>query len=46
MKTFAIVNIEEITSFLYNSRIDGNIIIDDIMLKKIRQYRNQYGCEE
>lgn len=45
MKTFSIVTIEEIVSYLHNRKIDGKILIDNRMLEKVKEYRKQYGCE-
>jgi len=46
MKTFAIVTLVDIISFLYNKTIDGAILIDATMAEKIQAYRKQYGCGE
>lgn len=43
IKTFAIVNIEEIVTYLHNKQIDKRIIIDDQMKEKIDHYRHKYG---
>ncbi len=42
---FAIVTIKEIMGFLHNKEIDGKVVIDDMMLKKITDYRKQYGAD-
>ena len=46
MPTVAIVNLDEIITYLYNREIDGRIIINDDLLSKIKAYRNQYGASE
>ena len=44
MKTFAIVTLDEIVSFLFNKDIDGSIIIDEEIMNRIDRYRKQFGC--
>ena len=44
IKTFAIVTIEEVVSYLHNREIDGKIIVDDSMKDKIEEYRQKYGA--
>jgi orotate phosphoribosyltransferase len=46
MKTFAIVTLQEIVDYLYNKNIDGTVFLDDIIKKKIDEYRKQYGIGE
>lgn len=43
IKTFAIVNIEEVVEYLHNREIDGKVIVDDEMKTRIEAYRQQYG---
>lgn len=40
----AIVNMEEVTEYLYNKEINGQVIIDDTIKKAIDQYYAQYGA--
>lgn len=40
----AIVNMEEVTEFLYNKEINGQVIIDDTIKKAIDEYYAQYGA--
>ncbi len=44
MKTCAIVTMEEVVKCLYNTEIDGQIIIDDEMKARIDAYYVQYGA--
>jgi orotate phosphoribosyltransferase len=44
IKTFAIVTLDEIVTFLYNKNIDGAIVINDAVVEKISGYRKQFGC--
>jgi orotate phosphoribosyltransferase len=39
----AIVTLSDITSFLHHRKIDGKVILDDAMMKKIDAYLVQYG---
>jgi orotate phosphoribosyltransferase len=43
MKTFAIVTLTEIVEYLYNKNIDGTVLLDDTIKKRIDEYRKQYG---
>jgi orotate phosphoribosyltransferase len=43
MKTFAIVTLEEIIEHLHNKNIDGKVVLDDTIKKRIDEYRIQYG---
>jgi len=43
MKTFAIVTLLDIISFLHNREIDGCVVIDNVMMDKIQAYRQLYG---
>lgn len=43
MRTFSIVNIEEVMSSLHNRQVGERVLIDDAMLAKMQDYRNQYG---
>ncbi len=42
--TGAIVNMEEVTEYLYGREIDGRIIINDEIKSRIDAYYKQYGC--
>jgi orotate phosphoribosyltransferase len=42
---FSIVSISDIKSFLHNKTIDGQVILDNAMLKKIDEYLEEYGAE-
>lgn len=44
IKTFAIVTIDEIVTYLHNRNVDGKVLIDDDMKKRIDEYRLQYGA--
>ncbi|MCR5202147.1 MAG: orotate phosphoribosyltransferase [Lachnospiraceae bacterium] len=41
----AIVNMQEVTEYLYNKEIDGNILIDDNIKKSIDEYYEKYGAK-
>ncbi|MCP3942343.1 MAG: orotate phosphoribosyltransferase [Desulfobacteraceae bacterium] len=41
---FSIVSISDITSYLHNKVVDGRVIIDDAMQKKIDAYLEEYGA--
>ncbi len=43
-KTFAIVTLDEIVAHLHNREIGGRVILDDLMLEKIQEYRKKYGA--
>jgi len=45
MKTFSIVNIEEIVAHLTTHDVDGRRVITDEIHERIRQYRAQYGAK-
>jgi orotate phosphoribosyltransferase len=40
---FAIVTLADITAFLHNQEINGQVILDDAMMEKIKTYLAQYG---
>jgi orotate phosphoribosyltransferase len=40
---FAIVTLADITAFLHNQEINGQLILDDAMMEKIKTYLAQYG---
>jgi len=42
---FAIVTLDDIISALYNKEIDGKVYIDDVQMKAIQAYRDQYGVK-
>jgi len=42
----AIVNMEEVTEYLYNRPYNGEILIDDAMKASIDAYYAQYGCKK
>jgi orotate phosphoribosyltransferase len=46
MKTFALVTLDEIVEFLFNRTIDGAIVIDSDMKKRIDEYRLRYGSRD
>jgi orotate phosphoribosyltransferase len=46
VKVAAIVSIDEITSFLYNRKIDGVVYIDIETRERIEKYRAVYGAEK
>jgi orotate phosphoribosyltransferase len=41
---FAIVTIDEVTSFLHNRPIDGNIVLTDPLMENISAYRREFGA--
>jgi orotate phosphoribosyltransferase len=41
---FAIVTIDEVTSFLHNRPIDGNVVLTDPLMEKISSYRREFGA--
>jgi orotate phosphoribosyltransferase len=41
--TFAIVTIDEVTSWLRGRTVDGKVVIDDATYARIEQYRRDYG---
>lgn len=43
MKTFSIVNIEEIMSYLRGRKVDGRVVLDDESFARLQAYRAQYG---
>lgn len=44
IRTFAIVTIEEIISYLYNREVNGKVLLDDKLKEKVDQYRKEYGA--
>lgn len=44
-KTCAIVTMEEVREYLYNKEINGKVIIDDEINKRIDEYYAQYGAK-
>jgi orotate phosphoribosyltransferase len=44
IRTIAIVTLDEIVEFLFNKEVDGAMVIDEAMKKRIDAYRQQYGC--
>lgn len=44
-KTTAIVTMEEVIEYLYNRNINGKVIIDDEMKKRIKEYYDTYGAQ-
>jgi len=40
--THSIINISDILNILYNKKVNGKIIIDDVMKNKIEDYMNKY----
>ena len=45
-KTCAIVTMAEVREYLYNKEINGKVIIDDEINKRIDEYYAQYGAKE
>jgi len=45
IKSCAIVNLDEIVSYLYNKTVLGKVWIDDSMKKRIDDYRKLYGVQ-
>ncbi|MEN9360178.1 MAG: orotate phosphoribosyltransferase [Verrucomicrobiota bacterium] len=43
IRTFAIVTIEEVVAHLLNRPVDGKVVLDDAMKKRIDAYRAEYG---
>lgn len=43
MRTFSIVNIEEVMQSLHNRQVGERVLLDDIMLGKMQEYRKLYG---
>jgi orotate phosphoribosyltransferase len=43
MRTFAIVTIEEVMDYLHNRSVDGQVVLGDATLAKMRAYRETYG---
>lgn len=46
MKTASIVNMAEVTEYLYGREIDGKILIDDNIKGAIEKYYEKYGASE
>jgi len=44
IRAFAIVNIEEIVSYLHNREIDGTVVLNDEIMERIKEYRKLYAC--
>ncbi|MFL0251305.1 orotate phosphoribosyltransferase [Clostridium neuense] len=42
-KTCAIVTMAEVVEYLYNKKVNGSVLIDDEMKKKIDNYYKEYG---
>lgn len=42
-KTCAIVTMDEVVEYLYNRKVNGKVLIDDEMKKKIDDYYKEYG---
>jgi len=40
---YAIVTLADITAFLHDKKINGNVVLDDAMMNKINAYLSQYG---
>jgi orotate phosphoribosyltransferase len=43
LRTHAIVTMQEVVEHLHNKEIDGKVLIDDEMKKKIEEYYKIYG---
>lgn len=46
IKACSIVNMDEVTEYLYNKEIDGRIIIDDDIKKALDEYFKTYGARK
>jgi orotate phosphoribosyltransferase len=44
ISAIAIVTIDEVTSFLHNRPIDGKVVLTDPLMKKIADYRREFGA--
>jgi orotate phosphoribosyltransferase len=44
IRTVAIVNLIEIMEYLHNRPVDGKVVLDDTLYKKIAEYRCTYGA--
>jgi len=44
ISALAIVTIDEVTSFLHNRPIDGKVVLTDPLMKKIADYRREFGA--
>jgi orotate phosphoribosyltransferase len=44
IRTFSIVNIEEVVGYLHNKEIDGAVVLDDDIFGRIAEYRKIYGA--
>lgn len=44
MRTAAIVTLDEIVCYLYNKPVQGRVLIDDSVMKRIQEYRQEYGA--
>ena len=44
IRTFAIVTIDEIVDYLHNRLIDGKVVLDNEIQKRIMEYRSLYGA--
>jgi orotate phosphoribosyltransferase len=41
---FSIVNIDEIVGYMHNREVDGEVVLSDGIMERIREYRREYGC--
>ncbi|HEX3019820.1 MAG TPA: orotate phosphoribosyltransferase [Chitinispirillaceae bacterium] len=46
INTFAIVNLDEIVSYLHNQPVDGKVVLNDAIFEKIKDYRQIYGVSK
>lgn len=44
IRTYAIVNIDEIIKYLYNREINGKVLLDEELKKRTDAYRKEYGA--
>ena len=44
INTFSIVTLDDIIQHLHNKKINGKVIIDNIILKNINEYQKKYGA--
>jgi orotate phosphoribosyltransferase len=45
IKTFSIVTLDEIVEYLQKNKVDGKVIIDDDIARRIVEYRKVYGAQ-
>jgi orotate phosphoribosyltransferase len=45
LDAFAIVTLDEVTGYLHGRPIDGRIVLTDMLMEKIGEYRHRYGSK-